>query len=373
MKIICLQENLKKILNITSNIIAKNITLPILSNVLFEAKNGKIKIFSTNLEIGISAAVSGKIEKEGTITVPAKTLTSFVNNLPNKKIEIEVKKNILKVKSENYKANLNGLPADEFPIIPKLSQKVFHTISNEDLKNALSSVVTMTSLSDSRPEITGILFWADKTGIKIVATDSFRLAEKKLTKGEGLAGDEELKYIIPQRTIYELIKILSENLKEKTKITFENNQVLFETGGVQVVSRLIDGSYPDYQQIIPQQTTHLLKADKDELLSAVRLASIFSSKINEVKLTFDLKKKKLFIAGADPDLGTNQSEINIELEKPLNKILEISFNHRYLLDGLNNLSGKKISIGLNSEAAPGILKSVADASYLYLIMPIKAV
>lgn len=375
MKIICLQENLKKILNINSSIIGKNLTLPILNNILLEAENGKIILSSTNLEIGIKAVVSGKIEKNGKITIPAKTLTSFVNNLPNKKIEIETKNNQIKIKSENYKAQINGLPADEFPIIPKLTQKVFQEVENNKLKEALMSVVSMASVSDSRPEITGILFVADNLNTKFVATDSFRLAEKKMG-GSGEKTGEEIKKIIPQRTISELIKILAEDPNGKTKITIENNQIFFETGNVQLVSRLIDGNYPDYQQIIPQQTKFLFKLEKEDLVSSLKLASVFSSKINEVKLNFNPKSQKLTINSEDPDLGTNESEIDIELEKMEDdlqiKNLEIGFNYRFLLDGLSNLSGKKIIFGLNNSSSPGIVKSANDNSYLYLLMPIKA-
>lgn len=371
MKIICLQENLKKVLNIASNIIGKNLLLPILNNILIEVSGGKIKIFSTNLEMGISAVVSGKIEKEGKITVPAKTLTSFVNNLPNKKIELEVKKNILKISSETFKAEINGLTAEEFPIIPRATQKNFLILDNIKLKEAMASIAGMTSISDSRPEITGVLFSGDKSGIRLVATDSFRLAEKTIIKTEGTAN---ISQIIPQRTVQELIKILGDNPGDKIKITFENNQVFFETGDIQLVSRLIDGSYPDYKQIIPGDTEIIVKLDKDQLISSVRLASVFGSKINEVKLSFNLKKKKLVILAADPDLGTNESELEIDVEKANKKeALEVSFNYRYLLDGLSNLVGKKVVFGFNGETSPGIMRSSVDGSYLYLIMPIKAV
>ncbi len=371
MKITCLQENLKKVLNIASNIIGKNLILPILNNILIDVSGGKIKIFSTNLEVGISANVSGKIDKEGKITIPAKTITSFINNLPNKKVELEVKKSVLKINSDNFKAEINGLTAEEFPIIPKTTQKNFSIIENKTLKDALLSVVGITSLSDSRPEITGILFNSDKSGIKFVATDSFRLAEKRIIRPEGT---EDISQIIPQRTIQELIKILSDDPNNKIKITFENNQVFFETGEIQLVSRLIDGSYPDYQQIIPGETEFIFKLDKDQLINSVRLASVFGSKINEVKLSFNLKKKKLVILAADPDLGTNESELEIEIEKANKKeAFEIGFNYRYLLEGLSNLTGKKALLGFSNETSPGIIRSSVDSSYLYLIMPIKAV
>jgi len=264
------------------------------------------------------------------------------------------------------------LPAEEFPIIPQATQKPLEKISNSKLKDVLASVVSMTAVSDSRPEITGVLLAIDRAGMRVAATDSFRLAEKKLTRLEkDVAG--EVKYIIPQRTIQEVIKILGEHSQSETKIIFENNQIFLETDHVWVVSRLIDGNYPDYQQIIPQQTNFLFKLDKDELIANIRLAGVFSSRVNEVKLIFNQKNKKLLIISADPDLGANQAEIPFEIEKKegTKDKLEINFNHRFLLEGLTNIAGKKVIFGLNGETAPGVLKSATDNSYLYLLMPIK--
>ncbi len=376
MNVTCLKENLKRILNIISGIVGKNLTLPILNNILIEAQEEGIKISATNLEIGLSAFVSGKIEKKGVLTVPAKTLTSFISNLPNKKIQLEAKKNILKISSDNYKAEINGLPAEEFPIIPKFSQKFSYKIPSETLKEALSSVVSVAAISDSRPEITGVFLMFENSKVLVAATDSFRLAEKTiLLENKKESTKQEIKTILPQKTAQELTKILSENTGKEVSIGFENNQIFLKIGDFQIVSRLIDGVYPDYQQIIPRESAFSLALDKEELISSIRLASVFSSKINETKFKFDLKRKKLTVSSADPEVGTNESEIALEVEKPEapgDKILEISFNHRFLLDGLNNLKGKKAIFSLNSETTPGVLRSASDSSYLYLLMPINA-
>ena len=376
MNVTCLKENLKRILNIISGIVGKNLTLPILNNILIEAQEEGIKISATNLEIGLSAFVSGKIEKKGVLTVPAKTLTSFISNLPNKKIQLEAKKNILKISSDNYKAEINGLPAEEFPIIPKFSQKFSYKIPSETLKEALSSVVSVAAISDSRPEITGVFLMFENSKVLVAATDSFRLAEKTiLLENKKESTKQEIKTILPQKTAQELTKILSENTGKEVSIGFENNQIFLKIGDFQIVSRLIDGVYPDYQQIIPRESAFSLALDKEELISSIRLASVFSSKINETKFKFDLKRKKLTVSSADPEVGTNESEIALEVEKPetpSDKILEISFNHRFLLDGLNNLKGKKAIFSLNSETTPGVLRSASDSSYLYLLMPINA-
>lgn len=365
MKIICLQENLKSNLNIVQNIIGRNLTLPILNNLLLETENGRLKISSTNLEIGINTWTSGKVEKEGSITCPAKILYNFINNLPNKKVELEVKNNVLIIKCENYRANLKGLAADDFPIIPKIKNPPLIEIRSNLLKEGLAQVVGSAALSESRPEIAGILLKFNKEGLKLVATDSFRLAEKvildisKKSQNEGVL-------ILPQRTAQELIRILSEK-EGMIKVTVGNNQILFEVDETQLISRLVDGQYPDYQQIIPKSFGTQIIVDREELLNTVRIASLFSSKVNSIK--FIIQNNKLEILSQDPDLGENKSQIPIETKGKAN--LEINFNYRYLLDGLVNIADKKIFLGFNSEATPAILKPEGRNDYLYIVMPIK--
>lgn len=367
MKIICLQENFKNGLNITQNIIGRNLTLPILNNLLLETELGRLKISSTNLEIGINTWISGKIEKQGAITCPAKILSSFINNLPNKKIELEVKNNTVFIKCEGYKANIKGLPADDFPLIPKIKEKPIFTFKKSDiLKNGLNQVVGAAALSESRPEISGILFKFDKEAIKLVATDSFRLAEKTIYQSSGLV-TKPIYLIIPQRTIQELIRILNEKPDQELKIILGNNQILFESNEVQLISRLIDGQYPDYQQIIPKDFETKVTIQKEEVINNIRVASIFSSKINDIKLT--IHSGKIEILAQDPDLGENRSQISAEVQ---GKNLEINFNFKYLLDGLVNISTKQVFLGLNSESSPAVIKPVqAPQDYLYVVMPIK--
>ena len=365
MKIVCLQENLKTSLNITQNIIGRNLTLPILNNLLIETENNRLKISSTNLEIGINTWTPGKIEKEGAITCPAKILTNLINNLPNKKIEIDVKNNNLMVKCENYKATLKGLPAEDFPIIPKIKETNLIEIRNDVLKNGLSQVVGASAVSELNTEISGILFKFEKNSLRFAATDSFRLAEKQIFDLDKKQ-ETERSLIVPQRTIQELIRILSEKEGE-TKIISDGSQVLFDIGSVQIISRLIDGQYPDYQQIIPKDFSTQVKISKEQFLNIVRIASLFSSKINDVKFVF--QGSKLEVLAQDPDLGENKSQSEIEMK---GKSLEINFNFRYILDGLSNIDAKEIFIGLNSEASPAVIRPAGDEGYLYVVMPIKA-
>lgn len=365
MKVICLQENLKNNLNIAQNIIGRNLTLPILNNILLQTENGRLKISSTNLEVGINTWVSGKIEKNGAITCPAKVLAGFINNLPNKKVELDVKNNILTIKCENYKATLNCLSADDFPIIPKIEDEPLIELESGVLREALLKVVGAASLSESRPEITGVLFKFEKKELRLAATDSFRLAEKIIFETDKKS--EEIKsLIVPQRTIQEVIRAFGEK-ETDIKIRLGASQILFDGGETQIISRLIEGQYPDYQQIIPKNFSTQATIDKAELLNIIKAAAVFSNKTSSVK--FSLSDGELEVLAQDPDLGENKSKITAKIQ---GKKTEVNFNYRYLLDGLANIGTKQVFMGLNSDASPAIIKPLGDESFVYLVMPIKA-
>ncbi|MFH0852079.1 MAG: DNA polymerase III subunit beta [bacterium] len=372
MKITCLQENLKTNLNITQNIVGKNLTLPILNNLLLETDGGRLKISSTNLEIGVNTWTSGKIEKNGSLTCPAKILSSFVNSLPNKKIELETKENSLFVRCENYKAMIKGLPSDDFPLIPQIKTKPFFVFKKSDsLKNDLGAVVVSAAISESRPEFSGVLFKFSKESVKFVATDSFRLAESTIYQGNNL--NEPASFIVPQRTIQELIRIMTEKPGQEIKFSLGDSQILFEIGDVQLVSRLIDGQYPDYQQIIPKGFETKVTLGREEFINNIRIASIFSSRINDVKVV--VKNDKAEILSQDSELGENKSQMSAQVQ---GKPMEIVFNYRYLMDGLANIPTKQVFLGMNPEGEgssprsnPAVIKPVGEDDYLYVIMPIK--
>jgi len=366
MQIICLQENLKQSINITERIIGRNLTLPILNNILLEIEDNKLKISSTNLEIGINTWLAGKIIKKGKITVPAKLISDFVNNLPNKKIEIKIKNNKLELKCEKFKSILNGLSANDFPIIPKIKEKPLVKISGELLKNNLAQVVEMAAISETRPEISGIYMFFDKNLIRLAATDSFRLAESNIDINSNNKLTSQ-SIIIPQRTIQEIIRILGEKQTE-VKIVLSGNQILFDLGYTQVISRLIEGQYPDYQQIIPDSFQTQVVVNREELIKNVKIASLFSGKVNNIKVNFNPKKSLIEVLSRDVDIGENKSQLEAQIK---GKEVEATFNHRYLLDGLNTIFSDKVILGLNTSASPVVIRPVGDTSYTYVVMPIK--
>ncbi|MBA7496104.1 Beta sliding clamp [subsurface metagenome] len=368
MKIVSLQENLKKGLNIIQNIIGKNLTLPILNNILLAVEKKRLRLVSTDLEIAITHWTSCKVKKEGDITVPAKLFGDLINNLPNKKVEIEVKENLLQIKCENFESVIKGMDCKEFPIIPKIKGDLIMKIGALKLKQAFSQVVNFTSLSDIRPEISGVYLDINSKGMKFVATDSFRLGEKTLSIKNN-KNKIKKSVIIPLRTVQELIRILAEQDKEEMiEIVVEQNQILFKTPDTQIISRLIEGTYPNYEQLISKQFETSLILDRNEFLNTVKVTSLFSSRINDLRLKVVPKKFLVEVFAQDAEIGENISQLKGEMK---GKALEIIFNHKYLLDGLNNIDSSKVMLGLNGGASPGILKPVGDPSYIYVIMPIK--
>lgn len=367
MKIVCLRENLKKNLNIAEKIIGRNLTLPILNNFLLATDKGRLKISSTNLEIGINTWTAGKVQDDGSVCVPAKTLTNLVNNLSEEKISIETKKNTLYIKTEKYKAAINGFDPKDFPIIPKIKEdKNSFSISAGLLREALVKTVFAASLSDFRPEISGVFAGLTDNTLVLAATDSFRLAEKTI-KTKDLK-NTETSFIIPLKTIQETVKILADQKEGLVKIAFSKSQILFETESVQLISRLVEGSFPNYQQIIPKQFKTTAELDKNETFAMVKLTSVLSGKLNDIKFKINPEKQQVEIIAQDSELGENQSILGGKIS---GEPLEIVFNHNYLSDGINNLTGNKIFFGFNGPTSPVLLKSAAETDYFYIAMPIK--
>lgn len=368
MKLICLQENLNHGLNTARVVISKNTTLPIVNNFLLEAKNGQLIVIATNLEIGIETVIRGKVEKEGIITVPAVILTNFVSGLPNKKVTMELENSILRISCEGFKAQLNGIGAEDFPLIPKTKEEKSVSVNSADLKVGLAQVVGAASTSDVRPELAGVFAKIQGNKMTLAATDSFRLAEKTISlDGGSSAGDYSM--ILPAKTVNELIHILEED--EKTLIFKEENQVMFKIGVTKLTSRLIEAEYPDYPQIIPKDSGAKIVLNKQELLKNVKVASIFAnSRVNDVKITLK-DNKTLQVRSNTPEVGENASEVEINQAEGEMPNGEIIYNYHSLIDGLNNISSENVAIELNGDMGPTILRPVNKNDYLYITKPLK--
>jgi len=374
MKIEILKENLKTGLNIVEKIVGKNLSLPILNNVLIDIEDSFLNLISTDLETSIKLWILTKIIKKGKIVVPAKFLSNFISSLPNEKIIIEAKGQNLYIECENFKTQIQGHNPEEFPIIPKFKNEEYLEVDNKKFCQSLSQVIDVAFISASRPEISGIYFSFSKNNIKIVATDSFRLAEKNIYLETPVKKDYS--FILPQKPAREIMNIL-ENKEGMLKIYFSANQALFEFPmaevkhpQIQITSRLIEGEYPNYQDIIPNKFKTNIILKKDEFLNQIKIASLFSGKVNEVKILISPEKKEVEILAKSPDIGENKSNIPAKIE---GDPAEVSFNYKYLIDGLLNIKSSEVIFNISKEDGPCILKPVGDTSYIYVVMPIKSI
>lgn len=374
MEISSLQENLKQGLFAVSHVAGKNINLPILNNIMIRAEGGNIRLVATNLEMGVTSAIRGKIEKEGSFTVDAKTISDYISLLPNKKINLKQKESSLIVESENYKTKIIGQSAEEFPLIPEVDKTNYYSANTAEFKSALSQVVFAVSTSESRLELTGVFFSFNGEKLTMAATDSYRLAEKTIVVKTN-NGAEEKKAIIPARTLQELVRILSaEPVSEagvgEIKFYLSENQILFSFGSIELVSRLIEGQYPDYKQIIPTNIRTTVSISRAELTRAVKASALFSKTgINDISLDFPAEKNKAVISSASGQTGENTTELDADVSGDDNGVV---VNYRYLLDGLNNIDGENVKIEIIDSNTPCILRGTEkNGSYLYIIMPIK--
>lgn len=365
MRIICLKDNLKNSSGFTLGIVGHHLTLPILNNVLIKAQKTGLKISATNLEVALVVETPAKIEKEGQLTVPAKILNNLITGLSDKKIILEAKANNLLVKTQNYQATLKGLSAKDFPIIPQVEKKHSFKIDPVVLRNALSSVINSVALTDTRPEIAGVLFDLSGSSLKLVSTDSFRLAERKL-KIEIKKLNGNIQIILPAKTTQELIKILAICEKD-IEMVIGHSQVLFSCQNIQLISRLIEGQYPDYQEILPSEFQTQVNIDKKEFLDAVRVISLFSSKINDLTLLINPKNSQVEISAQNIDVGENKSRLSAEIE---GQPVKLVCNYRYLLEGLNNITGSRVFLGFNGPSQPFVIRASQQKNFLYLIMPL---
>jgi len=373
MQLLSLPENLKRGLNIVGHITTKNINLPILNNILIRAKEGNISLVSTNLEIGITHQVRGKIEDDGEFTVDSKIITEYINLLNNnEKVKIEEKEGALKVESGNYKTKIKGEPAKEFPLIPTIPKKDFSSCSAEDLKKALNGVIFAVSNSENRLELTGVLFTFSKNKLTVAATDSYRLAEKEIIVKTS-PHLEEQKIIVPAKTVQEFLRVLNglDGLEiegqPEARIYLAENQILLTVDSVELISRLINGHYPDYKQIIPTKTQTEVFVSRQELIRAVKASALFSKTgINDITLVFS--KDRIVVSSFSGASGESQIEVEADIKGVEN---EITINYRYLLDGLNNIDGEAVNIGVVNNSTPCVLRSEKDKTYLYIVMPIR--
>jgi len=381
MKFSCTQENLNQVLNIVSHITIKNANLPILSNLLIKAENKNLTISATNLEIGISANMRGKIESDGEFSVDARLLDSYISLLPKDRLEVELVGDELKIQCQKQKTKIKGQNAADFPLIPKLNKENPYVISADSFKEAIYSVSFAAANSEIRPEISGVYMGFLKDKLILTATDSYRLAERKIPYAENHKARLNPDYvninvIVPVKTLQEVSRILGSLKDELTEETIENieiyleeSQIMFVYNGIELVSSLIEGQYPEYEQIIPTSLPSKIKVNTNELVKAVKTSSLFAkSGVFDIKLDFKSNNKELLVTASSSQTGENIS--SMEMEKTGGGE-EIILNYKYLLDGLGNINANHVFFEINDSNSPCVIKPENIGGYLYLIMPIR--
>jgi DNA polymerase-3 subunit beta len=364
MKIICTQENLKNGLQTVSRIISSSNTLPILNNILLKTEQGQLQLSATNLEIGITTSVRCKVEEDGAVCVPAKILNDLVANLPNENITLETSGDEVVVATQFYRTVLKSLPSDEFPLIPSVDRQYTAKIPAADLRQALNQVSFAASTSDTQPEIAGVLVKKDAKGLRLVATDRYRLAEKIVS----VSVDKFKNIIVPQRAVNELSRIIG-NRNEDIELAFNDNQLSVTIGETIMVSRLVDGQYPEYEQIVPKSFNTIAITDRQALVNALKTTGIFSYTSHSVSLAYDSKDQVINISAASHDLGESRVQVPAQIDGPDGTVI---LNYRYVLDVLNAMTEAQVIIKIVDESAAVVFTPQKQTDYFYLVMPIKS-
>lgn len=362
MKFTCATEHLQKGLSHAERFTGKNTTLPILGNILLEANGNVLYITATNLESAIRMVIHGTSTRDGKVCIPAKIINSFLHTISDEKVSLEEKQGSLFIKTISRETRINGMPADDFPLIPKIKKTNSFTIGGYDFKRGLESVLPAVSSSEFKPELGGVYVRVASAQLRLAATDTFRLAEKTILFDPSYGGDG-FSFIIPSRAAEEVVRVLGD--EEEVIISIGENQAVFETDGVMIISRLTDGNFPDYSGIIPKNFESSCFAKRDDVLTSVRASSIFASKLQEVSL--NVSSSEMEIKSLNQDIGEYCNKISCAQS---GKDVLVGFNYRYILDGLGTLHEDELFFGFNGEQAPSLIKNKADNSFLYVVMPI---
>jgi len=367
MKFIAIRSNIKDAISIIEKATGENQNLPILKNILIEANENTILFMATNLEIAIKNNVAGKVIEPGKVTAPLALLSGLIGNIQSDRLNFEKKGNDVEVATDNYSAVIHGMSPDDFPNAPKIKDgEGYLEIKSAFLKEAIQQVTVASQYSDLRPELNSIFFNFSLESLKLASTDGFRLAEKTLPANLFTAKKlEPFKVLVPLKTGLEATRIFKDD--EMIRITMDDSQILFKTEKTELMSRLIEGSFPDYSAIVPHEFTSEIVVDREEFANAVKLSGIFGQKNSEVKVTMHQNKKAIEMRSADQALGENVYTLAAKIKGEPG---ETYFNWRYLADPLKAIKTEDIFLGLQEEANPVLIRSTSDTSYFYVLKPI---
>ena len=359
------QDNLAKALNAVGRIATARVGLPILANVLIRTDEHKLIVAATNLEVAIITKLNAQIKEQGAIAVPARLLTEFVGNLPHTNIDLETDETKLKISAGGYKSVINSTVADDYPALPNSAEENSFTIAADLLKSAISGVALVAGNDVTRPILTGVYFYSTDGQMYMAATDGYRLAERKMIKL-----DNDFAAIIPSSTLADVTRLIN-NEKEIT-VKYNDEQITFVTGETSITSRLIDGKYIDYQQLIPTQTNFTITVDRADFIKITKVAELFARETaGSIIIEGNPTEKTLSVRSITSQLGENTSSIEADIEVSGGEDRMVSLNSKYLLDALNCIDGEKVTMKFNGKLSPVLLMG-QDDSYRHIIMPVKA-
>lgn len=363
MKLQVTQENLNRALNAVARVANSRGTLPILANVLIKTSSNRLSISATNLDIAITHYIGAKVSKEGSITVPARLMQDFVSSLPEGVIELDLRETKLHVSTQQYKSVVNGIVADDFPIMPAITSGKSWKTKCQNFKKAMQQVVFAASNDETRPVLTGVLLQTRNGKLFMAATDSYRLAEKELG-----ANKDDVNLLIPASAMQDLLRVLGDD-DDSVQVTHDEQQVLFKVGDVELVTRLVDGKYPDYRKLIPEKFTTKAVLKRADLVNVTKVSSLFAREsAGSVTIEVDESAKQLSIRSVASQLGENTATADAKITGSGS----ITLNSRYMLDALNALSSDEVSFGFNGKLEPTLICDPANDDYKHIIMPLKS-
>ncbi len=363
MKLQVTQENLAKALNTVARVANTRNTLPILSNVILKTVGNRLSIAATNLDIAITHFIGSKVSKEGAITIPARLMQDFISSLPNGVIELSLDDYKLHISADKYQSVINGVSADEFPVMPSIAKGTKWTINGKVLKAGLGQVVIAASTDEARPVLTGVYIHTHGGKLYAVATDSYRLAEKELTKST-----QETNLLVPATAMHDLLRILSD-YEDEVVVVHDDQQVSFKAGDIELVTRLIDGNYPDYRKLIPKKFSTTADIKRADFVNITKVSSLFAREsAGSITISANQVDSQISIRSVASQLGENTASADGDISGSG----DITLNSRYLLDALNVLAAGEVKFGFNGKLEPSVLQAAGAKDYTHVIMPLKS-
>ena len=361
MKIVVHRDNLQRAVGLVERVTAKNAALPILSNILLVAEGGRLRLSATNLETGVTAVIAAKSDANGRVAVPGRILGDLARAAQGDTVSLSLKQNVLTIESGAYKTTVLCFDAAEYPIIPKIEGGVRYTVQASDVLRLFTSVADSIAASESRPELAGAYLRFASDGTIAAATDSFRLVERTMPAKHG----SESSAIVPRATVLEALRLLS-GVESEVEVRIADNQISLIGEDFELVSRLVDGRYPDYRKVVPERFLSKALVRRDQLENAIKVAALFSSSISDVKL--QCQEKTFSVSAKNASKGEGEATIEAALK---GEPFDISLNYHYLLDGLKAIQDEKVVMQFTGKGSPFVMRPASEDPTVYIIMPLR--